>query len=165
MNPDPTKPQARTPSQQEPQPAGASATARAEEPPARKPAKEPPQAHVHAIPPTEHLSENVAAALCYLFGWVSGIVFLLVDRRPFVRYNAAQSVAVFGTLSILLLIVSGFFLGAIFPHMAGALFVVRRIIQLTWLVATVVLMLKAAGGQKVRVRYASQYGDRAAHSR
>ena len=30
--------------------------------------------------------------------------------------------------------------------------------------STSVLILKAAGGEKVRVRYAARYGDRAAHS-
>jgi uncharacterized membrane protein len=125
---------------------------------------DPPKEHAPGIPVTEHMPETVAAPLCYLFGWVSGILFLLIDRRPFVRFHAAQSVAVFATLSILLLAVSGFFLGALFPHLEGVWFVIRRLLQLTWLVAVVVLMLKAAGGERVRVRYASQYGDRAAHS-
>lgn len=140
------------------------------QPPSETPAQEPTPAtkssstqDAPARPVTENLSENVAAAVCYLFGWVSGIVFLLVDRRPFVRFHAAQSVAVFATLSILLLAVSGFFLGALLPGMAGVLFVVRRLLELTWLVAAVVLMLKAAGGERVRVRFASGYADRAAH--
>jgi uncharacterized membrane protein len=163
MNPDPTKPQARneTP-EREPKPApagGASATAQA--------GSELKEAEAKLTPPmpvTEHLSENVAAPLSYLFGWVSGIVFLLIDRRPFVRFHAAQSVAVFATLSILLLAVSGFFLGALFPHMESVWFVIRRLLELTWLVAAVVLMLKAAGGERVHVRYAGDYAERAAHS-
>lgn len=152
-NPGQTKPQlpSETPEQQ-PAPAATSSSA------------QPPEVHTPAGPVTENLSENVAAALCYLFGWVSGIIFLLIDRRPFVRFHAAQSVAVFATLSILLLAVSGFFLGALLPGLGGLWFVVRRLIELTWLVAAVVLMLKAAGGERVRVRYASGYADRAAHS-
>ncbi|HEY1690556.1 MAG TPA: hypothetical protein VGG39_00255 [Polyangiaceae bacterium] len=125
---------------------------------------EPKRAPVPSIPPTEHLAENVAGMLCYLLGWVTGVVFLLVDRRPFVRYHAAQSVAVFATLSILLLVCGGFFLGALFPGMAHGLLVLRHILWLVWLVAEVVLMLKAAGGQRPRVGIASQYADRAAHA-
>jgi uncharacterized membrane protein len=113
---------------------------------------------------TEALPENVAGMLCYLFGWVGGLVFLLFDHRPFVRFHAAQSVAVFATLNILLLALSGFFVGAILHGIAGPLLVLRRLLELTWLVATVVLVLKAAGGEWFRLgRIASHYGDEAAH--
>lgn len=125
--------------------------------------EQPAREHAPTKPGTEGLSENVAGMLCYLFGWVSGLIFLLADRRPFVRFHAAQSVAVFATLSILLLALSGFFLGSLIPGIAGVLFVLRRLLDLIWLVAAVVLMLKAAGGERFRVRFASHYADRAAH--
>ncbi|WP_252698924.1 hypothetical protein [Natronosalvus vescus] len=45
------------------------------------------------------LEEHVAGTLCYLFGFVTGIVFLLLeDRNEFVRFHAAQSTLVFGGL-------------------------------------------------------------------
>lgn len=43
--------------------------------------------------PTAGLEENVAGLLCYLFGWLSGLIFLLIDKRPFVRFHGAQSIA------------------------------------------------------------------------
>ncbi len=127
---------------------------------------EPPreeQTQAPAVPPTERLPENVAGMLCYLFGWVSGLVFLLLDRRPFVRFHAAQSVAVFATLSIVLLALSDFLLGSISPRLAVPLALVSHVIELVWLVAAVVLMLKAAAGERYHVKIASQYADRAAH--
>jgi hypothetical protein len=42
--------------------------------------------------PTAGLQENVAGLLCYILGWVTGIIFLLIDKRPFVRFHAAQSI-------------------------------------------------------------------------
>ncbi len=113
--------------------------------------------------PTERLPESVAGGLCYLFGWASGLVFLFVDRRPFVRFHAAQSIAVFATLSILLLALSGFFLGGLLPGLAGPLFVLRRLLELVWLVAAALLILKAAGGERYHVAIVSRYADRAAH--
>ena len=43
--------------------------------------------------PTAGIDENVAGLLCYLFGWVSGLIFLLIDKRPFVKFHGAQSIA------------------------------------------------------------------------
>src|SRR5271168_1511846 len=47
------------------------------------------------------MSENVAGLLCYLLGWITGLIFYLIDKRPFVRFHAAQSIVVFGGLNIL----------------------------------------------------------------
>jgi len=43
--------------------------------------------------PTAGMEENVAGLLCYLFGWISGLIFLLIDKRPFVRFHGAQAIA------------------------------------------------------------------------
>jgi uncharacterized membrane protein len=46
-----------------------------------------------AAPQTSGMEENIAGLLCYVFGWVSGLIFLLIDKRPFVKFHAAQSIA------------------------------------------------------------------------
>jgi uncharacterized membrane protein len=43
--------------------------------------------------PTAGMDENVAALVSYIFGWVTGLIFLLIDKRPFVKFHAAQSIA------------------------------------------------------------------------
>lgn len=43
---------------------------------------------------TSGMDENVAGLLSYLVGWVTGLIFLLIDKRPFVKFHAAQSIAV-----------------------------------------------------------------------
>ena len=48
------------------------------------------------------LDSNVAAALAYALGWVTGLAFLLAERENrFVRFHALQSTLAFGALSIL----------------------------------------------------------------
>src|SRR5271155_5548914 len=67
-----------------------------------------------AVPPpvamtpvgTTGLQENVAGMLCYLLGWLTGIIFLLIDKRPLIRFHAAQSIVVFGTLFLLRLVLT-----------------------------------------------------------
>jgi len=45
---------------------------------------------------------RTAGLLCYLFGWVTGLIFFLLERENrFVRFHAMQSLLFFGILSIL----------------------------------------------------------------
>jgi uncharacterized membrane protein len=47
------------------------------------------------------LSPNVAALLCYVGAWVTGIVFLVLEQKNlYVRFHALQSIIVFGSLSV-----------------------------------------------------------------
>lgn len=47
------------------------------------------------------LDANVAAALSYAMGWVTGLAFLLAERdNRFVRFHAIQSTLTFGALSV-----------------------------------------------------------------
>lgn len=50
------------------------------------------------------LPKNTAAALSYVLGWLTGIVFLLLEKDPFVRFHAMQSIIVFGGLMILAMV-------------------------------------------------------------
>ena len=50
------------------------------------------------------LPRNTAAALSYVLGWLTGIVFLLIEKDPFVRFHSMQSIIVFGALTILSLL-------------------------------------------------------------
>ncbi len=48
------------------------------------------------------LQENVAGLLCYVVGWIGGLVFLLLEpKNQFVRFHAMQSIIVFGALNII----------------------------------------------------------------
>lgn len=47
------------------------------------------------------LRANVAGLLCYVLGWISGLIFILIERdNKFVRFHAMQSLIAFGILSI-----------------------------------------------------------------
>jgi uncharacterized membrane protein len=107
---------------------------------------------------TEGLQENLAGLLCYVLGWVTGIIFLLIDKRPWVRFNAAQSIVVFGGLTLLRIAlgmmhgVTGFIGWGLF----GLLFL---LIGLVGLVLWIVLMIKAFQHQTFRVPIAADIAD------
>jgi uncharacterized membrane protein len=51
---------------------------------------------------------RLSSMLCYAGWWVTGLVFLFAERRHAeVRFHAAQSLIVFGTLSVALLLCGG----------------------------------------------------------
>jgi uncharacterized membrane protein len=52
------------------------------------------------------MQKNVAGVLCYLFGWITGIIFLVIEKDRFVRFHAWQSIFFSGALSILVILVS-----------------------------------------------------------
>ena len=47
------------------------------------------------------LPENIAGLLCYLLGWVSGLIFYLIEKQSdFVKFHATQSIIAFGALTL-----------------------------------------------------------------
>jgi uncharacterized membrane protein len=49
------------------------------------------------------MSENTAALIAYLFGWLSGLIIFLVEKESrFVRFHALQSLVFFGAMSLIL---------------------------------------------------------------
>jgi uncharacterized membrane protein len=100
------------------------------------------------------MAENVAGLLCYVLGWITGLIFFLIDKRPFVRFHAAQSMVVFGGLHVLSLLL-GFFLGAsIFVGGMsgfGIGIAVIWLINIACLVLWVLCMVKAYQGERFKV--------------
>ena len=81
---------------------------------------------------------RTAGLLCYLFGWVSGLIFLLLERENhFVRFHAMQSLLFFGILSV----IEGIFSYLpFFGPIGGAL-------GLVMFIGWIVMMVKAHRGE------------------
>ena len=94
---------------------------------------------------TSGFDENVAAALSYGLGWITGIVFLVTEpANRFVRFHAMQSTIVFLALSVLTIV-----LPAVIPFlgMLIAVFFVIPLSAVLWLV----LMFKAYQGERFKL--------------
>ncbi|HUB51696.1 MAG TPA: zinc-ribbon domain-containing protein [Terracidiphilus sp.] len=113
-----------------------------------------PQPVAMAPAGTSGLQENVAGLLCYLLGWLTGIIFLLIDKRPFVRFHAAQSIVVFGILFVIRLILSfGFLSTGLYGF--GIWSMISLLVSLVTLVAWIVLMVMAYQGKMFEVPIAA----------
>ncbi len=112
-----------------------------------------------AAPPTAGIDENVAGLLCYVLGWVTGIIFLLIDKRPFVKFHAAQSIVVFGGLTVLrigLAFMGGMTGGLIGWGMYGTL---SLLLGLLTLVLWIFLMVKAFQHETFKVPIAAPIAE------
>ena len=109
----------------------------------------PPQGQAYPPPPpppdygqqaNSGMQQNVAALLCYVLGWITGLIFLFIDKRPFVRFHAMQSLLVFGGIHVLHILLS-----FLFPvlHLWAFLFAISSLISLVSLVLWILLMVKA----------------------
>ena len=91
------------------------------------------------------LDENIAALLSYVFGWVSGLVFFLIEKdSKLVRFHAMQSIlfcVVIAVLGIALWVVTFLFVlvAAMLPDIMGTLF--GFLATLIWLVFSVALLI------------------------
>jgi uncharacterized membrane protein len=111
---------------------------------------------------TAGISENVAAALSYVLGWFTGIVFLLLDKRPYVKFHAAQSIVVFGGLHLIRMVVGtiggiGWLSGG--WHFVGPGFFVFHIINLLSFALWILLMIKAYQGQRFKIPIAGDLAE------
>lgn len=114
-----------------------------------------PMAAAPVASPTEGLQENIAGLLCYVLGFVSGIIFLFIDKRPFVKFHAAQSIVVFGGLTIIriaLIFMHGMLGGIIGLGLFGLIGILGFIL---W----ILLMIKAYQHQMFRLPIAADIAD------
>ncbi|MGD0073402.1 MAG: hypothetical protein ABSD31_03585 [Candidatus Binataceae bacterium] len=96
---------------------------------------------------------NVIAALAYLLGFVTGIIFLYLepyDRDEYVRFHARQSIA-FSVAWFALNVVLGVFIAVMPRPLANLLAVLQQIANIGMAVVWVYLMYQAYIGNKFRV--------------
>ncbi|MEC2074537.1 DUF4870 domain-containing protein [Metabacillus fastidiosus] len=91
------------------------------------------------------LDENVAGLLCYLLGFITGIIFLITEKENrFVRFHAMQSIFIFGGLAILNIVLT------FIPFIGGIIsFFIGPISLILW----ILLMIQAFRGELYKLPY------------
>ena len=98
------------------------------------------------------ISQNMAGALAYLLGWVTGIGFLLIEKEnSFVRFHAMQSVVVFVALTIAS-IIAGWL-----PVIGGVL---SSLVGLGGIFLWLFLMYQAYLGVRYKLPYAGDFAEK-----
>ncbi len=97
------------------------------------------------------LEKHVASGLCYVFGWLSGLVFLLVEKEnKEVRFHAMQSIIVFGGFNVLNIALSISLVGIPLIPILGVVA----------LVLWVLLMVKGFQGEQYKLPIAGDLAEK-----
>ena len=107
-----------------------------------------------AGPTSTGVDPRLAALLCYTAWWVSGLIFLIIEHEHrAVRFHAAQSLVLFGGLSVLIGVLSVMSIGMLMVS-GGAFQAARVLVYLVWIGAVaiwLVLMYRTFNGQTWKV--------------
>jgi uncharacterized membrane protein len=137
----------------------------------------PPPVQVSSQPPAQvgksstGLDENIAALLSYVFGWISGLVFFLIEKDSrLVRFHAMQSL-LYNVLAVVLIIALwivlfvGFLIAA---QISGALTTLLGILSiLIWAVLLIgiavgwiICLVKAFQGQYFKLPVIGNFAEK-----
>lgn len=101
------------------------------------------------------LTANVAGLLCYVAGWITGIIFVVLEKKStFVRFHAWQSIMTFGVLTVAYLVLRWIpFIGWILSILINVL------MAILW----IILMIQAGSGKMWKVPGAGDWAEKQAN--
>jgi uncharacterized membrane protein len=116
-------------------------------------------------PTSTGVDPRLSSLLCYAAWWVSGLIFLFIEQQHrTVRFHAAQSLVLFGGLSIIIAVLSVTSVAMLMVS-SGAFQLTRMLVYLVWLVAVLIwllLMYRTYNGETWRVPLAADLAARLA---
>ena len=104
-----------------------------------------------ASPSTTGMDPKVAGLLCYLLGWITGLIFLLLEKEDrFVKFHAWQSILLFGGLTVVAFVLTSTLVLAILVPLLG----------LAGFVLWIVLMVKAYQGERFKLPVVGDFAEK-----
>lgn len=101
---------------------------------------------------TMNMDQNVAGLLCYLVGWITGLVFYLMEKEnKFVRFHAMQSIVVFGAFTVASIVLG-------FIPVVG--WILGTLLGVAAFVLWILLMIKAYQGEKWKLPVAGDIAEK-----
>jgi len=104
------------------------------------------------------LDENVEALLTYLVGWITGIIFLVLEKKSkFVRFHAMQSTITFLGFTVLSIILIPL---DFIPFIGVLISLIDWIIGIVAFIIWIICMIKAYQGEKFKLPIAGNLAER-----
>jgi uncharacterized membrane protein len=97
------------------------------------------------------IQQNLAGLLCYVLGWITGIIFLVLEKdNKFIRFHAVQSIVVFGAITVVDIVLS------LIPVIG---WIIAWLLGVLAFILWIVLMLKAYHGQMYKLPIAGNIAE------
>jgi uncharacterized membrane protein len=104
------------------------------------------------------LDANLAGALCYVMGFVTGILFLVLEKDSrFVKFHALQSIIVSLAFTIVWYVLLGI------PFFGWIFLILSPIVFLAFVAVWILLMVKAYNGEKFKMPIAGDIAEQQAN--
>ena len=98
------------------------------------------------------IDENIEGLLCYVLGFITGILFLVLEKdNKFIRFHAMQSIAVFLALFVISVVLG-------FIPVLG--WIVSELIGIVGIILWLLLMLKAYQGEMYKLPIAGDFAEK-----
>ena len=131
----------------------------------------PPPVQTAPAKSSTGLDENIAALLSYVFGWLSGLIFFLIEKDSrLVRFHAMQSLlfnVLFGVLAIALWVVLavGFLIasqisGALTTLLSLASVLIWVVLFIAIVVGWIMCLIKAFQGQYFKLPVIGNFAEK-----
>jgi len=101
------------------------------------------------------LDSNVGGLLSYVLGWITGLIFFLLEEKDeYVRFHAMQSIIVFGAITVVSIVIGILFLVPFLGNVLGGFLWVASVVL--W----IVLMVKAYQGERFKLPIAGDLAEK-----
>jgi len=98
------------------------------------------------------LDNNLAGLLCYLAGFITGIIFYLIEKNSkYVKFHAMQSILLSAALFVFSIIV---------PFIPLIGFLLSLLVSLASFILWIVMMIKAYQGQRYKLPVIGDYAEK-----
>jgi uncharacterized membrane protein len=115
-------------------------------------------------PTSMGMQANVAAGLSYVLGWVTGLVFFLVEKQNrFVRFHAMQSILFFGGITVLGIVLNIVW-GVGIPFISFVALCINGLLGLVAFVGWIVLLINGFQGKYFKLPIIGDYAEKYANS-
>lgn len=104
------------------------------------------------------LEPNIGGLLCYVLGWITGLIFILLEKENhFIRFHAMQSIVTFGAFTVLSI---AFSILHLIPFVGVIFWVLNVITGIAAFVLWIVLMVKAYQGERYKLPIAGEFAEK-----
>ena len=104
------------------------------------------------------LESNIGGLLSYVLGWITGLIFFLIEEKDeFIRFHAMQSIIFFGAVTAVMIV---FGILEWIPFIGLLFTVLTALVGLFAFVMWIILMVKAYQGERFKLPIAGDLAEK-----